>query len=72
MGSIVHLTFLDHCMRSGIDGKGPVVCEVFGRVVDQDKTSVTVAAWLVEETLSDDSETFVILKSAIKKAKALK
>lgn len=71
LGQVVHLVFDDHCM-GGKPGE-PIVCEVFGRIVEKNEKYVTVASWLeYGGKVDDNSETFTIVRSTIKKVRVLK
>lgn len=71
-GDMVHVRFYDHCKCSGED-PGVITCEVFGRLIASDRLSITVACWLVEDMpLDSNTETFVLLRSAIRKIRRLK
>ena len=68
VGSIVEITFLDHCQ----DGPDAVECTVWGKVRAITRRAYTIQTW---ETKDDDDEynrsAFNIVKSAIKNVRTL-
>ena len=61
VGDIVEIYFLDHAQDSD---SGPILCTVYGCVIDQGEHYITVASW---RTHVDDFEdtTFTIVTSCI-------
>ena len=72
LGDIVHLEFLDHCYRQGVDAEGPIKCEVFGRVVRITPKWFTIASWQEVGVLDGNTESFLILRSTLLKVAVLK
>ena len=67
---LVHLKFLDHAYFSGYEAK-PLECEVFGRLYKEDKDAYYIATWISDGILDDNTEQYVILKSAVTKKKII-
>lgn len=73
LGDIVRLVILDHCDQDANDPEGPLVFEVFGRIVREAKTSYSLQWWGSEDgVVNGDTDMVCILKSAIIKRKVLK
>ena len=68
LGDIVQIYFLDHAQDSE---DGPILCTVYGCVIDQGDHYITVASW---QTHIDDCEetTFTIVTSCITSLVVLK
>lgn len=68
LGDIVQIYFLDHAQDSE---EGPILCTVYGCVIDQGEHYITVASW---KTHIDDFEdtTFTIVTSCITSLVVLK
>lgn len=73
VGDTVCITFLDHCSRPGLDGRGPMLFEVYGKLVEVEEEYYTVASWVAPDLIVDqNTETYVILKSTVKGTRRLK
>jgi hypothetical protein len=73
IGSILHLTILDHADKVEDDPPGALVFEVFGRLVYEDKDSIELQWWGSENGIVDtNTDRVCIVKSAIKKCRRLK
>jgi hypothetical protein len=73
LGDAASIIFLDHCSRQGVEGRGPMVFEVLGRVIEITKEYYTIAPWISPDLIVDNNmETYVILRSTIKKERRLK
>ena len=71
IGDEVKLTIIDHAMHTGPSTHG-LMFNVYGRVIAQDKVTVTVATWLdVGGNIDDDTESFTIVKKAIIKGRKI-
>lgn len=60
----VCLRFFDHFQKSGNDFDLPV-CEVYGLLIAEDKLKYVIASWAADDTIDDNTEIFIILKSTI-------
>lgn len=73
LGEVLQVIFLDHCSRSGLNGKGPMLFEAVGRLVEKTEEYYTIAPWISPDLVVDDNtETYVILRSTIKAERRLK
>ncbi len=60
----VCLRFWDHVQVGGAEAE-PMLCEVFGLMGEEDELCYRVISWLSEQTLDENAEQYVILKSAV-------
>jgi hypothetical protein len=68
----VYIKFLDH-YQADMPSMRPVVCEVFGTLVESDKMCHYVCSWVCEGNLTDhNSDGYCILKSTVLDLKYLK
>ena len=65
LGDEVKVTFLDHCQGS----EDLIECEVFGKIIGQDKKKLTVCSWDIigqdKATTKENRLIFTLIKSAI-------
>jgi hypothetical protein len=68
VGDVVHVVFDDHAEIAPGHDSGPIIFEIFGRVLSKNRRSVNVATWLYSEcsgTVDDNCVVYTILQSAI-------
>lgn len=66
-GTVLYLRFLDHCSNGSADG---VICEVWGRLVQETDRTYYLATWDIvspdsQEELESNRETLTIIKSTV-------
>jgi hypothetical protein len=72
-GDIVHIVFLDHASYSGMEEKGALEIECFGRIHAVTKHTYELVAWTpLTEEHEHNAECYSIVRSTIKKIKRLK
>jgi len=64
LGSIVHLTILDHVSTIG-GTTPPAIANVYGLLIKEDKTSYYVASWVTEDLDETNTDSHTVLKSAV-------
>lgn len=71
LNDVLHIEILDHCKGSH-PIPGPMVFDVYGKVVEIGNDHITLAYWLSKEKDDPNTELLVILKSAITGLRKLK
>lgn len=61
LGSILEVTFWDHCEN----GDSILKCRVIGELIHHDKMQMTIQTWKTLDTDCDDSHCFNIVQSAV-------
>lgn len=62
--NVVYIKFWDHAHWSGSRAK-PIMCEVTGVIIGEDDIAYTVAVWICDRRIDENSEQFAIVKGAV-------
>lgn len=72
IGSLYHITFLDHAMHSQ-GSSGALECSVYGKLVKETTKTIDIRTWDMSDPTDElNVEGFTIIKGAIVSSKEIK